>query len=185
VSGAIKFSCPYCRRVCKVPAELAGKQGRCPGCRKGLEVPLATTLSAEGQVTGRLPRASERGSRVAGLLSGALASEPAGDGQAHASARVPAAGPPCPHCQAPLAADEDPTECAVCGEDLPTPRLVIAAFALAWFPNFGLVLAFFGLRHARARGHHVGLARAAVAVNAVMALFGNVVYPLIRASLRS
>jgi uncharacterized paraquat-inducible protein A len=42
VAAAIKFACPHCDRVCKVPAELAGKQGRCPGCRKGLEVPLET-----------------------------------------------------------------------------------------------------------------------------------------------
>ncbi|MGE0713569.1 MAG: hypothetical protein AB7N76_37210 [Planctomycetota bacterium] len=50
MAGAIKFACPHCDRVCKVPAELAGKQGRCPGCRKGLEVPLR---SADHLVSGR------------------------------------------------------------------------------------------------------------------------------------
>ncbi|MBL4844521.1 MAG: hypothetical protein JKY65_03255 [Planctomycetes bacterium] len=42
MSAAIKFTCPHCERICKVPAELGGKQGRCPGCRKGLEVPAET-----------------------------------------------------------------------------------------------------------------------------------------------
>ena len=36
----IKFACPHCDHVCRVPAELAGKQGRCPECLKGLEVLL-------------------------------------------------------------------------------------------------------------------------------------------------
>ena len=35
----IEFVCPHCLRPCKVPPELAGKQGRCPGCGKYLEVP--------------------------------------------------------------------------------------------------------------------------------------------------
>lgn len=49
--AAIKFTCPHCERICKVPAELGGKQGRCPGCKKGLEVPLETP---EHLLSGRL-----------------------------------------------------------------------------------------------------------------------------------
>lgn len=37
--AGIEFACPHCQRVTKVPVTLAGKQGRCAGCRKVLEVP--------------------------------------------------------------------------------------------------------------------------------------------------
>jgi hypothetical protein len=37
--AGIEFECPHCARVTRVPADLAGKQGRCAGCRKILEVP--------------------------------------------------------------------------------------------------------------------------------------------------
>lgn len=41
----IQFACPYCGRVTKVPVTLAGKQGRCAGCRKVLEVPTGVPPS--------------------------------------------------------------------------------------------------------------------------------------------
>ena len=76
MSAAIKFTCPHCERICKVPAELAGKQGRCPGCKKGLEVPLET---AEHLRSGRLPQ------RTSG--SGAVDSGRSGRTKARASSR--------------------------------------------------------------------------------------------------
>lgn len=65
----IKFLCPHCDRVCRVPAELAGKQGRCPGCQKGLEVPTESTLQSKrksslGEVDAG--RSSARSSRASG-----------------------------------------------------------------------------------------------------------------------
>jgi uncharacterized RDD family membrane protein YckC len=37
--GSIEFACPYCDRVTRVPAVYGGKQGKCPGCQKVIEVP--------------------------------------------------------------------------------------------------------------------------------------------------
>lgn len=58
MSEAIKFTCPHCERICKVPAELGGKQGRCPGCKKGLEVPTETP---EHLLSGRLSSPADLG----------------------------------------------------------------------------------------------------------------------------
>lgn len=37
--GAIAFQCPHCRRTNRVPAAYAGREGLCPGCKKGVCVP--------------------------------------------------------------------------------------------------------------------------------------------------
>jgi hypothetical protein len=37
--STIEFACPYCDRQSRVPASFAGKQGKCPGCQKVIEVP--------------------------------------------------------------------------------------------------------------------------------------------------
>lgn len=37
--GSIEFACPYCDRITRVPAAYGGKQGKCPGCQKVIEVP--------------------------------------------------------------------------------------------------------------------------------------------------
>lgn len=42
---AVKFACPRCDKVSKVPAQLAGRKGRCPGCHTALRVPHIPTLS--------------------------------------------------------------------------------------------------------------------------------------------
>lgn len=88
VPAGIEFACPHCQRVTKVPVTLAGKQGRCAGCRKVIEVPAGVPASGrtpdpeEGllevldRASGRVRRPSDR---VAGL-------EPA-----RRSERVPAA----------------------------------------------------------------------------------------------
>ena len=39
MSISIKFACPYCDAIARVPAKLAGKQGMCPTCEKVIEVP--------------------------------------------------------------------------------------------------------------------------------------------------
>jgi uncharacterized RDD family membrane protein YckC len=38
-AATIEFACPYCERVTRVPSTFAGKQGKCPGCQKVIEVP--------------------------------------------------------------------------------------------------------------------------------------------------
>ncbi len=144
--AGIKFACPHCDRVCKVPPELAGKQGRCPGCRKGVEVPHASTV-----------RESER-------------HEPA-----RPSARAPAQPPArvteasCPACGA--AAPLGTQDCPGCGAPLPSPRapraVVVALALFLCAPLIGLPCALVGLREARRRGHHLTLARWAVGLNAV------------------
>lgn len=144
---AIKFACPNCQRICKVPAELAGKQGRCPGCRKGLEVPFASTLPPSERHPVQRP------------------SEP----------EVPRAEPRapeprrCPACQA--EAPLDATVCPGCGQPLPAPRpptTVIAALTLfLCAPSLGIVLALLGLREARRRGVFERLAWLAIALNAI------------------
>lgn len=37
--GTIQFVCPRCSRLTRVPAAMAGKLGRCVGCKQALEVP--------------------------------------------------------------------------------------------------------------------------------------------------
>ncbi|MCO5171835.1 MAG: hypothetical protein M9894_36510 [Planctomycetes bacterium] len=37
--AGIEFECPHCGRLTRVPMTLAGKQGRCSGCRRVIEVP--------------------------------------------------------------------------------------------------------------------------------------------------
>lgn len=42
----IKFECPHCQRKLNVKDELAGKKGKCPGCKKGVTIPVAVTTPA-------------------------------------------------------------------------------------------------------------------------------------------
>lgn len=51
--GSIEFACPYCDRVTRVPAVYGGKQGKCPGCQKVIEVPDPAAESAPA--TGAVP----------------------------------------------------------------------------------------------------------------------------------
>ncbi|MGE0711204.1 MAG: hypothetical protein AB7N76_28925 [Planctomycetota bacterium] len=62
-AGAVKFSCPRCNYVSKVPTALSGRTARCTGCREPLRVPAArgATPSAAGRVAVR---------RLAGVDSG-------------------------------------------------------------------------------------------------------------------
>jgi hypothetical protein len=39
----IKFECPNCQRKLSVKDELAGKKGKCPGCKKGVVIPATST----------------------------------------------------------------------------------------------------------------------------------------------
>lgn len=43
MSEVVEFACPHCQRVSRVSAQLAGKQARCPGCRKVFEIPKPTS----------------------------------------------------------------------------------------------------------------------------------------------
>ena len=47
MADRIKFKCPHCDRLCRVPADLAGRQGRCPGCQGVLEVPSPAPAAPE------------------------------------------------------------------------------------------------------------------------------------------
>lgn len=46
----VQFACPYCEKVSSVPDSFAGKKGKCPACRKSIEVPNPNI-----QVTASLP----------------------------------------------------------------------------------------------------------------------------------
>lgn len=64
MSAGIEFECPHCRRVTRVAAELAGKQGRCAQCRKILEVPNPDVESSARR-TSHLRQADRTGFELA------------------------------------------------------------------------------------------------------------------------
>lgn len=64
MSAGIEFECPHCRRVTRVPADLAGKQGRCAQCRKILEVPNPD-LEGSARRTSHLRHADRAGFELA------------------------------------------------------------------------------------------------------------------------
>ncbi len=70
---AIEFACPHCDFPTRVPADLAGKQGRCSSCKRVIEVPDVPPVSSRasgrsplavtpdpGRVSGRTGAAPER-----------------------------------------------------------------------------------------------------------------------------
>jgi Zn finger protein HypA/HybF involved in hydrogenase expression len=159
----IKFACPHCDHVCRVPAEFAGKQGRCPECRKGLEVPTESTLqshradarrSAQGKVELRDDMISSQGP-----IEGAQ------EGKRH-----------CRHCNRQI--DMNTTTCPHCGGDAALTgapwQVIVALCCVIPFPLPGLIFGQFGLIAARKRGKYVNLAWTAVGLNATWLLF-NVV----------
>ena len=50
----IKFNCPHCGARLRVPDELAGKQGRCAGCQRAIDVPRPPEIQAESASTERI-----------------------------------------------------------------------------------------------------------------------------------
>ena len=47
---AIHFTCPQCKRSIKVADGLAGRRGRCPGCKGTLTVPAQVATIAASKV---------------------------------------------------------------------------------------------------------------------------------------
>ncbi|RMG08682.1 MAG: hypothetical protein D6731_21325 [Planctomycetota bacterium] len=146
----IKFLCPHCERVCRVPAALAGKQGRCPGCRKGLEVPVASTLASE-----RRPETAPS-----------------------AQSAAPPAADALPSALDPAEEATDPEEAAPARSGLPWQLYLAFAFCLL-LPLPGLLFAGWGLSVARRRERHERAAWAAVVLNAANLVF-NILFLLSR-----
>lgn len=186
----IKFACPHCDHVCRVPAELAGKQGRCPECLRGLEVPTESTLqshradaarrSAQGTVELRDDMVSGQGEVERDT------SERTKAAQSDRAKAEPAAEPPatrhCNHCNKQI--DMETTTCPHCGGDATlkgAPWQVIAAlFCVIPFPLPGLIFAQFGLIASRKRRQYGRLAWTAVILNGLN-LIGNILYYVIKA----
>ena len=52
----IKFRCPHCEGVVKVPGSFAGKRGKCPKCKGMLEVPDPGAPAARDEPAKTAPR---------------------------------------------------------------------------------------------------------------------------------
>lgn len=113
----IEFACPHCSRVTRVPPNLAGKQGRCSGCRKVIEVPA-----------GLVPRESGRQTAATGdLQPWSGAENPAAVPRRRPSDQQPVperasrrAPPPLNDEESSSAPQADAVlPCPACGEDIP------------------------------------------------------------------
>lgn len=181
VPAGIEFACPHCQRVTKVPVTLAGKQGRCAGCRKVIEVPSGVPAS------GRTPdpedglldvldarRASERVRRPSDRVAGLEPARP--------SDRVPSAPRRSGQGAVPRRSDLARVEDEAVGDEgsttsVPAPvppapgaepfRVWAARIPLKiWIglptavvlPALGVGLCVLGLRQAKERGHGVRMA---------------------------
>lgn len=136
MSGAtIEFACPYCERITRVPATFAGKQGKCPGCQKVIEVPDPGQAQTQafpppsGQAAAPPPLPSSGDAAAAPPpLPGVVAPGPV-DASAAAAAiaaqlgavgtPVAAVAPGGPVIGTPLPAKAGPTRaCPFCGEQI-------------------------------------------------------------------
>jgi hypothetical protein len=169
VPPGIEFACPHCLRVSKVPASFAGKQGRCAGCKKVIEVP------ATGPVTGgRTPDPEE------GLLE-VLDAKRASERTKRASTRSPFAdvpddvpAPPPEESTAKIAPPPPPKEATEKGTTYvlwaaQVPPLVWIGFALSFpFPALGIALSVLSLKRARIAGAGLRLAWAGIVVGSLI-----------------
>lgn len=178
----IKFLCPHCNHVCRVPYELAGRQGRCPSCNKGVEVPTESTLQSQRESEQGRVDSGRRSARHGHPSDVAKTGDetPVAEGSPATDAK-PKETPTrrCPHCAKDITYTV--AECEHCGGNVAlqgVPWQVIAALIL-WLcaPLPGLVFAQFGLRAARLRQQHVNLAWLAVGLN-LSWLVINVLYML-------
>lgn len=89
MSAAIEFACPHCQRKSRVAAQLAGKQARCPGCRKVFEIPRPKVDDARAVPTGtrKAPQPVQGEEQTA--LAPAPAAKPAGPGLAATLRSIP------------------------------------------------------------------------------------------------
>lgn len=116
--STIDFACPYCERQSSVPASFAGKQGKCPGCQRIIQVPDPAEDAAGGAPTLIEPAPlAPTVVEPAPLVGKAPAEPPAGDLVFDVSPRPRAAGQrPCPACGERL--EVGATRCRHCGEVL-------------------------------------------------------------------
>src|SRR5262245_56036972 len=81
-TGPIRFLCPSCRRLLRVPARFAGRSSQCPGCSSPVVVPAASTAEAPAPAP------------PPGDLWAPGAAPPAGVDPASGAAPLPLAAPP-------------------------------------------------------------------------------------------
>jgi hypothetical protein len=200
VSAAIKFTCPHCERVCKVPAELGGKQGRCPGCRKGLEVPTETPehllsgrqtaapeealapLQAEEGATPPSKRTTTRQSLIPKRSSGRARRRSGRSRRRSSQGEVEQffeeTGPIlCPSCKLDVPAGA--YECPHCQTELRKDvkgglhwSIPLSFLFMPLIPVIGLLLAQFGLRRARQRNNYENVAWVSILLNGANLTFG-------------
>lgn len=193
--AGIEFECPHCHRVTKVPLSLAGKQGRCAGCRKVLEVPAAPPPGAGG---GRTPDPEDGllevldGKRASDRLA---ATKRASDRVAPAARKSERVEPPAPPEGSPGEDEGSTTKLPPPGPPpavrdfgawaRKVPPRVWFGFPLAiLFPAIGIALCVLGLKSARERGAGVRMAWAGIGIGGtIMAL--NLLYMLLVVMRRS
>ncbi len=125
----IAFVCPHCQQQNTVGDEWAGRQGECPACRQGVEIPAAATPSAAPVVFPCVYCGHKLS--VAGAYAGRTGQCPACRRDLQiplASVPVSAAGPtrprptPEPEPDVPEPAGDVVFSCGHCGNKLSVPR---------------------------------------------------------------
>lgn len=171
--AGIEFACPHCLRVTRVPVTLAGKQGRCSGCRKVIQVPSGVPAS------GRTPDPEEG---LLEVLDARRASERVPQGRAserhekrRPSEKVPQVEPPAEEDEGSTAridlrvSPPGPEPFRIWSRRVP-PRVWVGLVAAVIVPALGIILCVLGLRQARQRGAGVRLAWTGIGIGgAIMA----------------
>lgn len=80
MSAAIEFACPHCQRKSRVAAQLAGKQARCPGCRKVFEIPRPAADDKSAPPKPRKSPQPVQGEEQTALAPAPTAAKPVGPG---------------------------------------------------------------------------------------------------------